>query len=387
MSVVQYCSHRDYRRHFLFLLLAARLRLQAMLNYAALPKVVLHDHLDGGLRPLTVIELAKERGYTKLPTTDPEALGAWFVEGANKKNLVEYLRGFEHTVALLQDPEAIERVAQEYVEDLVADGVVYAEVRNAPELNTQQGLSMLEVLEATDRGLARGMHEAAAKGHNIMVNQLVIGMRHDTRVLEAAEAALEARDSGLHIVGFDIAGPEAGFPPGAHREAFNLIKEGCLRTTIHAGEAEGVPSIAEAMNSCGAERLGHGVRIIEDITDHEDALELGLVADMVLDRGIVLECCPTSNVQTGAVPTIEEHPIDALLELGFRVTVNTDNRLMSGVSMTSEFGVLADVFGWGIDEFEEVTLNAIEGSFAHFHERVEIADTVILPGFEAARNA
>lgn len=357
-----------------------------MLNVAALPKVVLHDHLDGGLRPATVIDLAKERGYTKLPTTDPTDLGAWFVEGANKKNLVEYLRGFEHTVALLQDPEAIERVAEEYVLDLVADGVVYAEVRNAPELNTQQGMSMLEVLEATDRGLARGMQAAADQGHKIVVNQLVCGMRHDTRVLEAAEAALEARDSGLHVVGFDIAGPEAGFPPGAHAEAFQLIKDGCLRTTIHAGEADGVASIAEAMHRCGAERLGHGVRISEDITDDGDSVELGRVADMVLDRGITLECCPTSNVQTGAVPSIEEHPIDFLLDLGYRVTVNPDNRLMSGVTMTSEFEVLQEVFGWGLDEFEAVTLNAIEGSFAHFHERTEILDEVILPAYESLRD-
>lgn len=356
-----------------------------MLNFAALPKVVLHDHLDGGLRPATVIDLAKERGYTNLPTTDPAELGAWFVEGANKKNLVEYLRGFEHTVALLQDPEAIERVAEEYVLDLVADGVVYAEVRNAPELNTQKGMTMLEVLEATDRGLARGMQAAGADGYKIVVNQLVCGMRHDVRVLEAAEAALEARDSGLHVVGFDIAGPEAGFPPGAHVEAFQLIKDGCLRTTIHAGEADGVPSIAEAMHRCGAERLGHGVRISEDITDDGDSVELGRVADMVLDRGITLECCPTSNVQTGAVPSIEEHPIDFLLDLGYRVTVNPDNRLMSGVTMTSEFKVLHDVFGWGIDEFEEVTLNAIEGAFAHFHERAEITDELIIPGYEAAR--
>lgn len=356
-----------------------------MLNFAALPKVVLHDHLDGGLRPATVIDLAKERGYTKLPTTDPTELGAWFVEGANKKNLVEYLRGFEHTVALLQDPEAIERVAEEYVLDLVADGVVYAEVRNAPELNTQQGMTMLEVLEATDRGLARGMQAAADQGHKIVVNQLVCGMRHDKRVVEAAEAALEARDSGLHVVGFDIAGPEAGFPPGNHVEAFQLIKDGCLRTTIHAGEADGVSSIAEAMHRCGAERLGHGVRIIEDITDNGDSVELGRVADMTLDRGITLECCPTSNVQTGAVPSIEEHPIDFLLDLGYRVTVNPDNRLMSGVTMTSEFEVLHDVFGWGIDDFEEVTLNAIEGAFAHFHERAEITDELILPGYEAAR--
>lgn len=357
-----------------------------MLNVSALPKVVLHDHLDGGLRPETVIDLAAERGYDKLPTTDPVALGEWFVEGANKKNLVEYLRGFEHTIAVLQDPEAIERVAQEYVEDLVADGVVYAEVRNAPELNTQKGMSMLEVLEATDRGLARGMEAAAAAGHKIVVNQLVIGMRQEHRVLEAAEAAIEARDSGLHIVGFDIAGPEAGFRPAAHIDAFRLIKEACLRTTIHAGEADGVDSIAEAMNVCGAERLGHGVRIVEDITEHEDNLELGRVADMVLDRGITLECCPTSNVQTGAVPSLEEHPINFLLDLGFRVTINTDNRLMSGVTMTSEFEVLANTFDWGVNEFAEVTLNAIEGSFAHFHERVEITDTLILPAYEAARD-
>lgn len=357
-----------------------------MLNIAALPKVVLHDHLDGGLRPATVIDLAKERGYTKLPTTDPAELGAWFVEGANKKNLVEYLRGFEHTVALLQDPEAIERVAEEYVLDLIADGVVYAEVRNAPELNTQQGMTMLEVLEATDRGLARGMQAAQAQGHTIVVNQLVCGMRQDSRVFEAAEAALEARDSGLHVVGFDIAGPEAGFPPGAHAEAFQLIKDGCLRTTIHAGEADGVPSIAEAMHRCGAERLGHGVRIMEDISLDDDQVELGRVADMVLDRGIVLECCPTSNVQTGAVPTLEEHPIDLLLELGFRVTVNPDNRLMSGVTMTGEFEVLQQVFDWGIDEFEAVTLNAIDGAFGHYHDRIAIINSVIIPGYEAARS-
>jgi len=343
------------------------------------PKVLLHDHLDGGLRPSTVIELAAERGYRELPTTDPDELARWFTSGADRKSLPLYLEGFRHTVAVMQTRDAIERVAAECVEDLAADGVVYAEVRMAPELLTGGGLTLDEVTLAMLDGLHRG-----AAGRPITVGLIVTAMRQNDRSLEIAELAVRHRDHG--VVGFDIAGPEAGYPPTRHLDAFHLIARENFHFTIHAGEGYGLPSIWEALQLCGAERLGHGVRIVDDITVRPDGrVALGRLAAYVRDRRIPLEMCPTSNVHTGAAPTLEQHPVDLLRRLRFRVTVNTDNRLMSGISLSSEFAALHRNFGIELDDMEWLTLNAMKSAFWPFDDRLRIINEQIKPGFASLR--
>jgi adenosine deaminase len=346
----------------------------------AAPKVLLHDHLDGGLRPWTVIELAREVGYTRLPTEDPEELGRWFRQGADRKSLELYLDGFSHTVGVMQTPGGIERVAAECAQDLAEDGVVYAEVRYAPELSTQAGLTLDEVMAAWLRGFQRGADAAAAAGTPITIRAIVTAMRQFARSVEIAELAVRYRDAG--VVGFDIAGPEAGFPPSRHLDAFQLIHRADFHVTIHAGEAFGLPSIWEALQWCGAERLGHGVRLVDDIEVSDGGrYTLGRLAAYVRDRRVPLEMCPTSNVHTGAVASIEEHPIDLLRRLRFRVTVNTDNRLMSGVTLSSELELLARTFGFGLDELQWLTLNAMKSSFLSFDQRIRIINGTIKPGY------
>ncbi|HEX6209700.1 MAG TPA: adenosine deaminase [Methylomirabilota bacterium] len=343
------------------------------------PKVLLHDHLDGGLRPATVIELARDAGYTELPTEDPAELGGWFTRGADRKSLELYLEGFRHTVAVMQTRDAIERVAAEAVEDLAADGVVYAEIRMAPELLVEGGLSLDEATEAMLAGLRRG-----AEGRLITVGLIITAMRQAARSVEIAELAVRHRDTG--VVGFDIAGPEAGYPPSRHLDAFHLIARENFHFTIHAGEGFGLPSIWEALQWCGAERLGHGVRIVDDITVREDGrVVLGRLAAYVRDRRVPLEMCPTSNVHTGAVPSVAEHPIDLLRRLRFRVTVNTDNRLMSGISMSSEMAALNRAFGIGLDEMEWLTLNAMKSAFWPFDGRLRIINEQIKPAYAQLR--
>jgi adenosine deaminase len=348
------------------------------------PKALLHDHLDGGLRPETVIELAAETGYEELPTSDPGELRDWFRRGADRKSLELYLEGFRHTVALLQTKDALARVAAEAAEDLAADGVVYAEIRYAPELSTEGGLTLDEVVEAQLEGFRVGMERAAAAGRPIVVKVLVSAMRQLARSVEIAELAVRHRDAG--VVGFDIAGPEAGFPPTRHLDAFQLIARENFHITIHAGESFGLPSIWEALQWCGAERLGHGVRIVDDITLRDDGtVALGRLAAYVRDRRVPLEMCPTSNVQTGAARTLEEHPIDLLRRLRYRVTVNTDNRLMSDVTLSDEFVRLHDAFGIDLDEVEWLTTNAMKSAFAPFDERLRLINEVVKPGYARLR--
>ncbi|MER8014839.1 adenosine deaminase [Streptomyces griseoluteus] len=342
-----------------------------------LPKAVLHDHLDGGLRPATVIELAAAVGHT-LPTTDPGELAAWYVEAAGSGDLVRYIGTFEHTLAVMQTREGLLRVAEEYVLDLAADGVVYAEVRYAPELNTRAGLSLAEVVETVQEGLAAGMAKAAAAGTPVRVGTLLCGMRMFDRVGEAAELAVAYRDAG--VVGFDIAGAEDGFPPADHLAAFEHLRAESVPFTIHAGEAYGLPSIHQAVQVCGAQRLGHGVRITEDIVDGK----LGRLAGWVRDRRIALEMCPTSNLQTGCATSIAEHPITALKDLGFRVTLNTDNRLVSGTTMTREMELLVEEAGWTAEDLRTVTVNAVKSAFLPFDERKALIEDVILPGYAEA---
>ena len=348
------------------------------------PKVLLHDHLDGGLRPATVIDLAAETGATALPTHDATELQAWFTRGADRKSLELYLEGFVHTVALLQTKDALERVAAECAEDLAADGVVYAEVRYAPELSTEGGMTLDEVVEAILAGFERGMAAAAAAGRPIVVRFLCTAMRQAARSVEIAELAVRWRDAGC--VGFDIAGPEKGYPPTRHLDAFHLIQRENFHATIHAGESFGLPSIWEALQWCGAARLGHGVRIADDITvEPQGRPHLGRLAAFVRDRRVPLEMCPTSNVHTGAVATLEEHPIELLRRLRFRVTVNTDNRLMSGVSLSSEFAALGAAFGMGLDDMEWLTLNGMKSAFEPFDGRLRLINGVIKPRYAVLR--
>jgi adenosine deaminase len=347
------------------------------------PKVLLHDHLDGGLRPATVLELAGQVGH-RLPADDAESLGRWFAESADSGSLERYLETFDHTVAVMQTAEAIERVAREAVADLAADGVAYAEIRYAPEQHVSGGLSLDQVVGAVRTGFEAGMAEAPAgpTGRRIVVRQLLTAMRHQARSREIAELAVAWRDAG--VVGFDIAGAEAGFPPTRHLDAFEYLQRQNSHFTIHAGEAFGLPSIWEAIQWCGADRLGHGVRIVDDISlDDEGRARLGRLAAYVRDKRIPLELAPSSNVQTGAAPSIAEHPIGLLTDLRFRVTVNTDNRLMSQTSMSGEMAGLVDAFGYDLARLRWFTINAMKSAFLPFDERLAIIEEVVKPGYAA----
>ncbi|GGQ41373.1 adenosine deaminase [Couchioplanes azureus] len=338
------------------------------------PKALLHDHLDGGLRPATIVELADAVGH-QLPETDPARLGEWFVAAADSGSLERYLETFAHTVAVMQTEEGLHRVAKECALDLAADGVVYAEIRYAPEQHLESGLTLDQVVDAVHAGFQEGTAEAAAQGRRIRVGTLLTAMRHAARSQEIAELAVRYRDQG--VVGFDIAGAEAGFPPTRHLDAFEYLQRENFHFTIHAGEAFGLPSIWQAIQWCGADRLGHGVRIVDDIT----AGKLGRLASYVRDKRIPLELCPSSNVQTGAAASIAEHPIGLLKDLRFRVTVNTDNRLMSGTSMSKEMALLSEAFGWGWSELQWLTINAMKSAFIPYDERLAIINDEIKPAY------
>ncbi|WP_104091255.1 adenosine deaminase [Arthrobacter sp. GMC3] len=352
----------------------------------SLPKVSLHDHLDGGLRPATIIELAEEAGY-ELPATDPEELRRWFLDSADSGSLVRYLETFDHTVAVMQTRSALIRVAREFVEDLADDGVVYGEVRWAPEQHLTAGLTLDEAVEAVQDGLEEGMDLVDAAGGYIEVGQIITAMRHADRGSEIAQLAVRHRDNG--VVGFDIAGAEDGFLPSRFTEAFTYLAENNFPVTVHAGEAAGLDSIQDALVHGRALRLGHGVRIAEDIhldVQQEDGHDVGTVtlgdlAQWVRDREIPLELCPSSNLQTGAISsfgtTMGEHPIDLLHQLGFNVTVNTDNRLMSGVTLSGEFELLMDTFGYTLDTILELTLNAVHAAFLPIEAREQLADYIV----------
>jgi adenosine deaminase len=340
------------------------------------PKVLLHDHLDGGLRPQTVLELADEHGYAHLPESDPETLGRWFQDAADSGSLVRYLETFAHTVGVMQRPEAVHRVARECALDLAADGVVYAEVRMAPELLTVGGTPIEAAVEAILDGFRAGSSEAAAAGTPITMGSLLCAMRQNDRWEEVAGLVVRYRDSG--VVGFDLAGPEDGFPPDRVPEAIALLDRERAHRTIHAGEAFGLESIRAALDGAHAERLGHGVRIIDD-----DAL--GPLAQRVRAEQVPLEIAPTSNVQTGAFPSLAAHPIDRLHRLGFAVTVNTDNRLMSGVSAASELHGIARTFDWNWDDVQTVTERALAAAFLPKTERDRLLADVVRPGYARLR--
>ncbi len=348
--------------------------------YVRAPKALLHDHLDGGLRPETIIEIAAETRH-QLPRSDADGLRRWFVESADSGSLVRYLETFEHTVAVMQRPSDLERVARECVEDLAADGVVYAEVRYAPEQHLTQDLTLQGVVDAVQAGFDGGMAEARGAGRPIVVKQILTALRQAAYSREIAELVVANRDRG--VCGFDIAGAEAGYPPTRHLNAFEYLQRENAHFTIHAGEAFGLPSIWQALQWCGAERLGHGVRIVDDITVDVGQATLGRLAAYVRDRRVPLEMCPSSNLQTGAAQSIADHPIGLLARLRFRVTVNTDNRLMSGTSMSREMRLLAEAFGWDLDEIRWATVNAMKSAFLPFNQRLDLIERVIKPGYAA----
>jgi adenosine deaminase len=347
---------------------------------ARAPKVLLHDHLDGGLRPETVLELADKHGYRGLPASDPEALGTWFRRAADSGSLVQYLETFAHTVGVMQHPDAIHRVARECALDLAGDGVVYAEVRFAPELATTQGQPIEAVVEAMVDGFAAGSAEAARAGRPIGVGALLCAMRQADRWEEVAGLVVRYRDAG--VVGFDLAGPEIGFPPDRVPGAIALLDRAQAHRTIHAGEAAGIDSIRAALDGARAERLGHGVRIADEVGADGT---LGPLARRVCEEQVTLEIAPSSNVQTGAYPSLAEHPVDRLHRLGFAVTINTDNRLMSGVTAGSEVAAVAGTFGWSWNDVQTVTERALAAAFLADGERTRLLDEVVRPGYAALR--
>ena len=349
------------------------------MNLRALPKVLLHEHLDGGLRPQTVIDLARDHGYGGLPTTDAKELAAWFFRGANRGSLPLYLEGFQHTIGVMQTRAALERVAFEFIEDMHDDGVVYAEVRFAPCFHREQGLTDEAIVGAVLDGLRRGQDKYGVKW-----GLIICAMRDRTDSLEAAELAINFRGNG--VVGFDLAGEEAGHPPKKHAEAFAAIQRANFYSTLHAGEAFGVASIWQALQFCGAHRLGHATRLTDDMTVIDGKIvKLGTLAQYVLDRRIPLEICVSSNVHTGSVRSLREHPFKMYFDRGFRVTLNTDDRLMSDTTMTKEFAIAVEEFGFTLADLEKVTLNAIKSAFLPFDERLRLIYDVIKPGYAQAR--
>ncbi|HEX3355164.1 MAG TPA: adenosine deaminase [Terriglobales bacterium] len=345
-----------------------------------LPKVLLHEHLDGVLRPQSVIDLAKAANYSGLPTTDPAALAEWFHQGANKGSLAKYLEGFAHTIAVMQSEEALERVAYEQAEDLAKDGVVYFETRFAPVFHTRQALTHQQVVSAVLKGLDRGR-----KDFGIASGLIICAMRNMDVSLEMAELAVDFRERG--VVGFDLAGEEGGYPPKKHVDAFHYIQRENFNITIHAGEGYGKESIWQAIQYCGAHRIGHGTRLIDDIAVADGkVVKLGDLAQYVLDKRIPLEICLISNVHTGAARSLAEHPFKILYQEKFRVTLNTDNRLMSDTTMTREFQAAADTFGLSLDDFEKITINAMKSAFLPYNQRIDFIYKVIKPGYAKLKN-
>jgi adenosine deaminase len=344
----------------------------------SLPKVLLHEHLDGVLRPQTIIELARITGYSDLPTSDPNELAAWFHQGANKGSLAQYLQGFTHTIAVMQTEQALERVAYEQAEDLSRDGVVYFETRFAPVFHTRKGLTHQQVVAAVLKGLERGQ-----QAFGVRAGLIICAMRNMNVSLEMAELAVDFRKRG--VVGFDLAGEEGGHPPKKHVEAFHLIQRENFNITVHAGEGYGKESIWQAIQYCGAHRIGHATRLIDDITVTEGKVVIGDLAQYVLDKRIPLEICLLSNVHTGATPSVAEHPFRLFYKQKFRVLLNTDNRLMSNTSMTREFEVAAENFDLSLNDFEKLTINAMKSAFLPYDQRCYFIYSVLKPGYAKAR--
>jgi adenosine deaminase len=342
------------------------------------PKVLLHDHLDGGLRPSTIVELARDTGYSKLPTTDSSNLAEWFQRNANRGSLPLYLQGFEHTSGVMQTEEALERVAYESLEDMKDDGVIYVETRFAPVLHQAKGLPLEKVIASVLSGLDRGRRD-----FGVQYGLILCAMRSMSPEIsqEIAELAVDFRPHG--VVGFDLAGEEGGYPAKKHVDAFHYIQRENFNITIHAGEGFGKESIWQAIQWCGAHRIGHATRLVEDMKIKEGhALSMGTLAQYVLDKRIPLEICLTSNMHTGAVARLEEHPFEIFHRYRFRVTLNTDNRLMSGITLSDEYHTAASVFGLGLRDLERITINAMKSAFIPYKHRTALIYDVIKPGYE-----
>lgn len=385
----------------------------------ALPKVALHDHLDGGLRAATVLELSRELalpvpGVDEAATADDPsaddvgAVADWFHTAADSGSLPTYLSTFEHTVALMQTAPQLRRIAREFVEDMAADGVVYAETRWAPHQHTDADLTLDEAVQAVQDGLDEGVAAAAADGRRIVVGQLLCYLRHLEPTDDLVDIALARRDTG--VLGLDLAGPEDGFPASRFHNQFARARRDGVRVTIHAGEADGPASIADALD-CGAERIGHGVRLLEDISDPpgtsgaDDAPEaasteaagaddsggarasLGPVAARVHAQRICLEVCPSSNLQTGAAEDLAHHPVGPLHRLGFAIALSSDNRLMSRTRTSREMLLAAHTFGWSLDDLEQTVLTGLDAGFAPAAQREALRDEVVLPAFRALHEA
>lgn len=347
----------------------------------SLPKVLLHDHLDGGVRSSTVVELAKDTGYKKLPTTDSEELARWFHRGATRGSLPLFLEGFEHTCGVMQTEGTLERVAYEMMEDMKHDGVVYVETRFAPVFHQQKGLHLETVVKSVLRGLERGR-----KDFGVEFGLILSAMRNMKPAIsmEIAELAVDFRHQG--VIGFDLAGEEGGYPPKKHVDAFHFIQRENFNITIHAGEAFGKESIWQAIQWCGAHRIGHATRLIEDMKVKNGTVQsMGTLAQYVLDKRIPLEICLTSNVHTGAVKKLEEHPFGYFYRYKFRVMLNTDDRLMSNITLTDEYKTAADVFGLTLSDLEKLTINAMKSAFVPYKKRIALIYDVIKPGFAKAR--
>jgi adenosine deaminase len=348
----------------------------------SLPKVLLHDHLDGGLRPQTIVELARDQSYRDLPTSDAGELAAWFHRGAQRGSLPLYLEGFAHTTGVMQTAEALERVAYEMIEDMHRDGVVYVETRFAPLFHTSRGLHEDEVVTAVLKGLERG-RDAFGVDYGL----IICAMRNLRKSLETAELAVDFRDRG--VVGFDLAGEEGGFPPKKHIDAFHFIQRENFNITVHAGEAFGKESIWQAIQWCGAHRVGHATRLIDDIglDDHDPTkiVTMGSLAQYILDKRIPLEICLSSNVHTGAADSIERHPFGIYFRYNFRVTLNTDDRLMSDTTLTKELAVAQRVFDLDLHDLERLAINGMKSAFIPYKRRLQLIYERIKPGYAAAR--
>ena len=344
------------------------------------PKVELHEHLDGGLRPETIIDLARARGI-KLPSYDKDELKAWFTKGCQQKSLSLYLETFAVTTSVMQDRESLIRIAKEEIEDLAKDNVVYAEIRFCPELHTKKGLNLEEVVSAVISGCDEGRKETGVE-----FGLILCAMRHESPKLslEIAELAVAFAERG--VVGFDLAGDEFGHPAKKHLEAFQYIRTKNFNITIHAGEAFGLESIWQAIQICEAHRIGHGTRLTDDmVIENRKIVKMGSLAHFIQDKRIPIEMCLTSNVGTGAVESYKDHPFPIFFREHFRVFLCSDNRLMSDTNLTKEMEIAVKEYGMNIHDLEKITINAMKSAFIHHDKKLKLIYDVIKAGYKKIR--
>ena len=337
-----------------------------------IPKVELHDHLDGGLRPSTVIDLAGKYDVS-VPSRDPVELAAWFERGCKLKSLTLYLETFAVTTAVMQTEEALTRVAYEAVLDWHAENIVYGEIRFAPVLHTERGLSPDRIVKAVLDGLEQGRRETG-----VQYGLILCAMRSQSPniSLDIAKLAVAYRDRG--VVGFDLAGDEKGNPPKGHLEAFQYIRNKNFNLTIHAGEAFGLDSIWQAIQVCGAQRIGHGTRLVDDMSlDGMRIEKMGDLAHFVQDKRIPLEMCISSNIGTGAAKSFGTHPFIVFFRNHFRVLLCTDNRLMSNTNLSNEMQIAAENFGLTLKDLERISVNSMKSAFIHHDEKLNLIYDVI----------